>query len=594
MPDPLDDLKRSIESDDNAAIETRLSDHRELCERLNEGIFPYGMPAMAAAQSVEVVQTLKRFGATYATVESWWKPGFAVRKMKPEVGRFIADQGAELSPHAASALGFVDSLAAMIDNDPQVVDAKGGDDATPLHFARDIATAKLLVERGAKLDARDGDHDSTPTQWLIGDAPEVAKFLIQQGAKPDIFVAAALGDQSLVERVIADEPDCLSLRIGKSPVHPIGYNDLGGTILQWTLGFNSYAHQIAAKKGHRQLFEWMFERSDTTTKFLVACLMSMRDDAETMARENPNLVESLEDVDKELLARYCWETNVDISAVTLMLDLGFPINHPETSHAYAPLHNAAWGGYGDLVDLLIARGASLDLKDPTFGSTPLGFAIYCCVEDGRHPDGEYGRVVSALLEAGSPWDVADYPTGSQEIDDVLRPRLRDSLSGLAALGDLEGVRQWVGSKAPAASELTLALVCAAKAGQTELCGYLLDAGAEQVKPDEHYWAPLHAAVAGHSTETVELLLQRGADTSALNSRGGTAWHTLGGMGCDDEMIDLLAKHDGFERLNQESHHGLTALDVAYFCGKEETARRLERRGAVAREYGPNPTKRQGD
>ncbi len=102
-----------------------------------------------------------------------------------------------------------------------------------------------------------------------------------------------------------------------------------------------------------------------------------------------------------------------------MLDLGFPIEHPENSHGYAPLHNAAWGGYADLVDLLIERGAAVDRRDPTYKATPLGFAIHCCTQDGRHPEGEYGRVVESLLQAGSPWDPKIYPVGNDQIDEVL-------------------------------------------------------------------------------------------------------------------------------------------------------------------------------
>jgi hypothetical protein len=43
------------------------------------------------------------------------------------------------------------------------------------------------VERGAELDPRDDDHNSTPAQWRIGDAPEVTRFLIARGACPDFF-----------------------------------------------------------------------------------------------------------------------------------------------------------------------------------------------------------------------------------------------------------------------------------------------------------------------------------------------------------------------------------------------------------------------
>jgi hypothetical protein len=106
-----------------------------------------------------------------------------------------------------------------------------------------------------------------------------------------------------------------------------------------------------------------------------------------------------------------------------MLDCGFPITFPEPSHGYTPLHNAAWGGYGDLVELLIERGHPVDLRDPTYQGTPLDWAMHCCLQDGRHPEGEYGRVVGSLIDAGAPWDHSRYPTGNASIDAALRERM---------------------------------------------------------------------------------------------------------------------------------------------------------------------------
>jgi len=304
----------------------------------------------------------------------------------------------------------------MLAADPSVIDAKGGDGCTPLHFSRDIATARLLLDHGARLDARDEDHESTPAQWLIGDAPEVSRFLLDCGAAPDIFLAAALGDRALAEKLMDADRACLARRIGRAPEFPpLGHTGRGGTIYQWTLAFNSYVHQIALLKGHDALFEFLFENSDTRTRFLVCCVLARRSEAEAIAARNPGLVASLPDADLELLARYCWETNTNYEAVKLMLDLGFPIAHPETSHGYTALHNAAWAGSADLVDLLIERGAPVDIRDPGYNSTPLGYAIHDCLVEKRHPEGDFRRVVKSLLDAGSPWD--------PRVEEILKPLL---------------------------------------------------------------------------------------------------------------------------------------------------------------------------
>jgi len=39
----------------------------------------------------------------------------------------------------------------------------------------------------------------------------------------------------------------------------------------------------------------------------------------------------------------------------------------------------------------------------------------------RHPEGDFARVVRALVEAGSPLDGIKYPTGHAAIDEVLAP-----------------------------------------------------------------------------------------------------------------------------------------------------------------------------
>ncbi len=418
-------FKQALYGNQLDAMQTLLS-QSTVRESVNRIELKYGQPAIAAATSVEMAQLLMRHGADPVLAGRWWKPGFnVISRVQPQVGRWLVEQGAELSPHAAAGMGLTDKLQQMLDGDPDVVHALGGDGTTPLHFARDVQTAQLLVDRGAELDALDDDHESTPAQWLVADAPEVTKLLLDIGAAPDIFLAAALGDRKRCQQLIdASDGHCLSQRVGKDPFFPIGHNAKGGTILQWTLGFNSYAHQFAAAKGQADLFEFLWAASDVTTRFLVACVMAKRSEAESIRQSNPDIVAKLDEADLQLPAKYCWETNMNVEAVRLMLDMGFPIDHPETAHGYSPLHNAAWGGYAELVKLLIERGHPLDQRDPTYDSTPLGFALHCCLCDGRHPEGDYTSVIAQLIDAGSPWEPAIFPTGNAKVDAALQPRLR--------------------------------------------------------------------------------------------------------------------------------------------------------------------------
>jgi ankyrin repeat protein len=358
-----------------------------------------------------------------AAVSEAWGSGLYTRKLDAALAHQLVARGAKLTPHAAAGLGFTDELAKMLAADPAAIDAKGCDACTPLHFARDIATAELLLAAGARIDARDEDHDSTPAQWLIGEAPEITRFLLERGTKPDIFMAAALGDWSLAERLIAADPHCLSQRIGRGPDFPPIGQGRGGTIYQWTLAFNSYAHQVALLKGHSDLFELLYLASDVKTRFLVSCVLARREEAEKLVAENPGLVASLPSEDLELLPRYCWETNTNYDAVRLMLDLGFPIAQTERSHGYDALHNAAWSGSADLVELLIAREASVTSLDPEYSGTALDWAMHDCLREKRHPEGQFAQVVKALIDAGSRWDQTVYPTGDAKLDEVLRAYL---------------------------------------------------------------------------------------------------------------------------------------------------------------------------
>ena len=82
-----------------------------------------------------------------------------------------------------------------------------------------------------------------------------------------------------------------------------------------------------------------------------------------------------------------------LSALELGLALGLPIDGRD-AHGLTALHEAARNGHLALVKALVAHGASLELRDPMYGGTPLGHARHFTARWPR-PD---GAAVIAFLE----------------------------------------------------------------------------------------------------------------------------------------------------------------------------------------------------
>ena len=91
------------------------------------------------------------------------------------------ERGAVITVHAAARLGLIEKLKELIEADPDLLHARGGDGQTPLHFAATVEVAAYLLDRGADIDARDVDHESTPAQYMVRSRQEVARFLVERG-----------------------------------------------------------------------------------------------------------------------------------------------------------------------------------------------------------------------------------------------------------------------------------------------------------------------------------------------------------------------------------------------------------------------------
>jgi hypothetical protein len=212
---PAELFRAAVEAGDVDHVRQLLQSAPDLVSMINEPMFSFNSPAVHIARTnLELLDLLLAHGADLNARTSWEKGSFGVlEQVNPDEAAPLIARGARIDVCAAANLGMMAELMALIADDPSLVHAKGGDGKRPLHFARTIEIARFLLEHGAEIDALDDDHDSTPAQHLMGDRPEVAGFLVAQGARSDLLLAAALGDVALVQRHLDADGGVVAMRV---------------------------------------------------------------------------------------------------------------------------------------------------------------------------------------------------------------------------------------------------------------------------------------------------------------------------------------------------------------------------------------------
>ncbi|MGI8782459.1 MAG: ankyrin repeat domain-containing protein [Acidobacteriota bacterium] len=405
----IDEFVEAVRAQDAAKVRTLLANTPALRPHIDRPLFSFGGQAILAAKNNrQVAETLLEFGANINARSDWWAGSFGVLDgTDPEQAAWLIERGAIVDIHAAAGLGMADKVKEWLASDPSLVHAPGGDGQRPLHFAKTKEIIDLLLDHGAVINARDIDHKSTAAQYKVRDT-ELCRHLIARGADVDVFMAAALGDRALVERVLEADPGCITARIGQS-----GYAAVPpGHIYQWELGANVSVLLVAANYGGQEVYDLLFRRSPIKEQFLAACRRADEANATKILAARPNLLQQLPGEDQAQLGEAAFAK--DLPALQLMLKLGFDVN--ARGDGFTPVNRAALCGYVEIVRVLIEHGADLDIRN-AYGGTALescqwGSLNFC---DRK---GDYPACAETLLQAGAKLTYPNF--GSEAVQAVLR------------------------------------------------------------------------------------------------------------------------------------------------------------------------------
>jgi ankyrin repeat protein len=120
-----------------------------------------------------------------------------------EVADLIAARGAKQDIFSAAGLGNIRLMELLVQEAPDLVNARTGDRETPLHFAAatgEVAAAEFLMKRGAAIGAQNGGLWSSP-----GESP--------------LHVAASRGHLSMCRRLVESGAELDMYGNGRTPLH---------------------------------------------------------------------------------------------------------------------------------------------------------------------------------------------------------------------------------------------------------------------------------------------------------------------------------------------------------------------------------------
>jgi ankyrin repeat protein len=256
----------------------------------------------------------------------------------------------------AVVAGDLPTLERWLRADPELVRARS---RRVMHFDPPVHGATLLHYVAA--NGVEGYRQRTPAN-----AVEVAKMLLNAGAEVDALANLYGGQCTTMSLLVSS---CHPAKAGVQVALAETLLDYGASVEGVGKGRWVSPLMTALVFGYEDAAEALVRRGAPVNDLVLAAGLGRLDDARRMLPaadpESRHRALAL----GALLGR--------TETVRLLLDAGEDPNrnNPEGMHSGAtPLHHAAFHGHRQVVELLVDRGARLELKDSTYRNTPLGWA----------------------------------------------------------------------------------------------------------------------------------------------------------------------------------------------------------------------------
>ena len=333
----------------------------------------------------------------------------------------------------AACVGDVAAVARFLDDDPGLVDRRGGYfDWEPLLYAcysrlnladrSTLGVAGLLVELGTDPNSHymwGGQYRFTALTGAFGEGEmgpvnqpphehcvALAGLLLDAGADPN-------DGQALYNTMFTPGHECLAMLLdhGLGPEHHNNwrwgkedgvYAENPDKTLDYQLNWAVQKHHVerakllldhgadatgrtpagrtlyeaAIRAGHPDLARHLVEHGakavtvDAATRLIGACQAADADTARSLIDTDPGLVARVQKAEPDLVVDAAGADRRE--AVALMADVGFDLGRIGN---VAPLHQAAFQDHVRMVELLLAKGADLNVRDNHHAATPLQWAM---------------------------------------------------------------------------------------------------------------------------------------------------------------------------------------------------------------------------